>query len=168
MGNTDDETSVKYILCRIHTVIQTTNSSKQTCLWLSYHITRRKLSWKYEPNQTDDQLNKLLNFNTLFIKPLISMFIKKSVVENVIFSEVIPFCITKAVIRHLLYFGCRFKYSSSVQLDKSWTPTLSFLSHRNFSFWAFLCMKTPSRFPVLADLSSMAFSPQPITWLDWR
>ena len=46
--------------------------------------------------------------------------------------------------------------------------TLSFLSHRNLSFWAFLCMKTPSKFPVLADLSSMAFSPQPITWLDCR
>lgn len=46
--------------------------------------------------------------------------------------------------------------------------TLSFLSHRNFSFCAFLCINTPSRFPVSTERSSIAFSPQPMTWLDWR
>lgn len=44
--------------------------------------------------------------------------------------------------------------------------TLSFLSHRNFSLWALLCMKTPSRWPVSTERISMAFSPHPMIWLE--
>lgn len=44
--------------------------------------------------------------------------------------------------------------------------TLSFLSQRNFSLWALLCMKTPSRWPVSTDLISIAFSPHPMIWLE--
>lgn len=44
--------------------------------------------------------------------------------------------------------------------------TLSFRSHRNLSLWARLCMKTPSRWPVSTERISMAFSPQPIIWLE--
>ena len=42
--------------------------------------------------------------------------------------------------------------------------TLSFLSHKNFSFCAFLCINTPSRWPVSADRISIALFPQPIIW----
>lgn len=45
--------------------------------------------------------------------------------------------------------------------------TLSFLSDRNFSRCARLCMKTPSRCPVSTERISMAFSPQPMIWLEW-
>ena len=45
-------------------------------------------------------------------------------------------------------------------------PTLSFRSHRNLSLWARLCMKTPSRWPVSTERISMAFSPQPMIWLE--
>lgn len=44
--------------------------------------------------------------------------------------------------------------------------TLSFLSQRNLSLWALLCMKTPSRWPVSTERISMAFSPQPMIWLE--
>lgn len=45
--------------------------------------------------------------------------------------------------------------------------TLSFRSQRNLSLWALLCIKTPSRWPVSTERISMAFSPQPIIWLEW-
>lgn len=46
-----------------------------------------------------------------------------------------------------------------------WTKiTLSFLSQRNFSLWAFLCMNTPSRWPVSTLRISMALLPQPMIW----
>ena len=41
-------------------------------------------------------------------------------------------------------------------------PTLSFLSHRNLSFCAFLCMNTPSKWPVSTLRISMALLPQPM------
>lgn len=44
--------------------------------------------------------------------------------------------------------------------------TLSFLSQRNFSLWALLCMKTPSRWPVSTERISMAFSPHPMIWFE--
>ena len=40
--------------------------------------------------------------------------------------------------------------------------TLSFLSHRNLSFCAFLCMNTPSRWPVSTLRISMALLPHPM------
>ena len=43
-------------------------------------------------------------------------------------------------------------------------PTLSFRSHKNFNFCAFLCIKTPSRCPVSAARISIALLPQPIIW----
>lgn len=43
---------------------------------------------------------------------------------------------------------------------------MSFRSHRNLSLWARLCMKTPSRWPVSTERISMAFSPQPMIWLE--
>lgn len=44
--------------------------------------------------------------------------------------------------------------------------TLSFLSHKNFSLCALLCMKTPSKWPVSTERISIAFSPQPMIWLE--
>lgn len=48
----------------------------------------------------------------------------------------------------------------------SFVLTLSFLSQRNLSLWALLCIKTPSRWPVSTERISMAFSPQPMIWLE--
>lgn len=42
--------------------------------------------------------------------------------------------------------------------------TLSFLSQRNLSLCAFLCMNTPSRCPESTDRISMALLPQPMIW----
>lgn len=44
--------------------------------------------------------------------------------------------------------------------------TLSLRSHKNLSLCALLCMNTPSKCPVSTDRISIAFSPQPIIWLD--
>lgn len=53
-----------------------------------------------------------------------------------------------------------------IQEDILWfmdqTLTLSFLSQRNLSFCAFLCMNTPSKCPVSAARISIALFPQPI------
>ena len=43
--------------------------------------------------------------------------------------------------------------------------TLSLRSQRNFSFCDFLCMNTPSRWPVSTERISMALLPQPMIWL---
>lgn len=42
--------------------------------------------------------------------------------------------------------------------------TLSFRSHKNLSFCAFLCMKTPSRWPVSTPRISIALLPHPMIW----
>lgn len=44
--------------------------------------------------------------------------------------------------------------------------TLSLRSHKNLSLCALLCMNTPSKCPVSTDRISIAFSPQPMIWLD--
>lgn len=62
--------------------------------------------------------------------------------------------------------GLQGRWHSWVQLLSVISLTLSFLSQRNFSLWALLCMKTPSRWPVSTDLISMAFSPHPMIWLE--
>lgn len=49
---------------------------------------------------------------------------------------------------------------------QGWNYTLSLRSHKNLSLCALLCMNTPSKCPVSTDRISIAFSPQPIIWLD--